>query len=76
MPSKRHLAQLHDARLAAVEKVKKRKVKQLLSTAQSCNKPLHTIDKSDLEDSEAETWFWHMSANESESELDERGTII
>ena len=70
MPSKRCLVQLHDTRLAAVEKAKKRKVEQSLSTAQSHNKPLRTIDTSD---SEAGTRFWHMSANESESESDERG---
>ena len=44
-----------------------------MSTAQSRNKPLRTIDTSDSEDSEAGTWFWHMSANESESESDEGG---
>ena len=71
MPSKRRLAQLLDARLAAVEKAKKRKVEQSLSTAQSCNKPPRTIDTSDSKDSDAGTWFWHMCADESESKPDE-----
>ena len=72
MPFKRRLVQLHDARLVAIEKAKKRKVEQSLPTAQSCNKPLRTdtSDLDDSDDSEAATWFWNMSANESESEFE------
>lgn len=44
-----------------------------MSTAPSRNKPLRTIDTSDSEDAEAEIWFWHMSANESEYKSDEGG---
>lgn len=79
MPSKRRLAQLHDARLAR-EKAKKRKVEQSLPTAQSCNKPprTDTIDSNDSDDSndsKSATWFWNMSANKSESESDEGGQL-
>ena len=71
MPSKRRLAQLHDARLVAVEKAKKRKVEQSLPTAQSGNKPLRTIDTSGSEDSEAGTWFWQINPSLSRT----KGTI-
>ena len=76
MPSKRRLAQLHDARLAR-EKAKKRKVEQSLPTAQSGNKPLRTdtSDSDELNNSESATWFWNMSANESKSESDEGGQL-
>ena len=77
MPSKRRLTQLHSARRIAVENVKKRKLEQSqqLSIAQSRIKDSQprTHDTSDTEDTEGEpgSWFWHMSANESESESED-----
>lgn len=77
MPSKRRLTQLHSARLIAVENVKKRKLEQSqqFSIAQSRIKDnqLRTHDTSDTEDTEGESgsWFWHISANESESESED-----
>lgn len=73
MPSKRRLAQLHNARLAR-KKAKKQKVKQSLSSAQSCNKSPRT-DTIDLNDSEYVTWFWNMSAHKSKSESDKGGQL-
>lgn len=75
MPSKRRLAQLHNARLAR-EKTKKREVDQSIPTAQPHDEPFCTdaSDSDDLNNPESVIWFWNMSANESESESDEGGT--
>ena len=61
---------------------KKRKNEKLnnqyqVPTAQSQNKPLRTdtSDSDDLNNSESGTWFWNMSANESEHESDEVGQV-
>ena len=48
-----------------------------IPTAQSQNKPFSTniSDSDNLNNSESATWFWNMSANDSESELDKKGQI-
>ena len=75
--SKRRLTQLHKARLNAVENVKKQKLEQSqqFSIAQSRigDEQLRTNDTSDTEDmeGEGEILYWHMSANESESESED-----
>lgn len=76
MPSKRCLTQLHKARLIAVENVKERKLEQSqqFSITQFGieDNQLHIDDTSDTEGIEEEpSWFWHMSANESESESED-----
>lgn len=73
MPSKHRLTQLHNVQHIVVENVKKQKLEQSqqLSIVQSRikdNQP-RSHDTSDTEDNkgEPESWFWHMSANKSES---------
>lgn len=77
MPSKRRLTQLHNGQHITVENVKKRKLEQSqqLSIAQSRIKDSQprSHDRSDTEDTKEEpgSWFWHISANKSESETED-----
>ena len=83
---KRQLAQLKKARLASVEHFKKQKLEdqthhteQLRIDNQVRTSDTHnTDDTNDTEDTkeveeEEETWFWHESANESESDTEDDG---
>lgn len=79
--TKRQLAHLKKARFASVEHFKKQKLEhQTHDTEQLCindnqvrtNDTYDTDDTNDTDDTkeveeEGKTWFWHESANESES---------
>lgn len=77
MPSKRQLDQWKNSRTASLQTFKKRRqdsssVPNLVQPNLEDNKA-NTSDTSDTSDTEGEsgTWFWHESADESESDSDE-----
>ena len=76
MPSKRQRAQWKNARAASLQMFKKRR--QDSSSVPNLVQPLpddneaNTSDTTDTE-GESETWFWHESANESDSDSGEEG---
>lgn len=79
MTSKRQREQQNAARAALNEVFKKRRLeaRSLSKSAQPKidDDKLSTVDTSDMED-ESETWFWHESANETNSDTEEEGDDV
>ena len=79
MTSKRQREQRNAARAASNEVFKKRRLeaRSLSKSAQPKvdDDKLSTVNTSDTED-ESETWFWHESANETNSDTEEEGDDV